>query len=63
MPATPTDAERQAPHLLASLASADLLGVLPEVKGTEQERVMALAEEVEKLPAYQWLLIGLGLQT
>ena len=62
MPATPTEAERQAPHLLSSLASADLLGVLPEVKGTEQERVMALAEEVEKLPAYQWLLIGLGLQ-
>ncbi|MGK2907206.1 MAG: dethiobiotin synthase [Desulfuromonadales bacterium] len=62
MPATPTEAERQAPHLLSSLASADLLGVLPEVTGTEQERVVALAKEVGKMPAYQWLLLGLGLQ-
>jgi dethiobiotin synthetase len=61
MPACPSEAEREAPHLLSSLASADLLGVLPEVTGTEQERVIALAKEIETLPAYQWLLTGLGL--
>ncbi len=61
MPEKPDDAEKQAPHLLASLASADLLGVLSLVKGTEQEKVTALAEEIEKLPAYQWLVNGLGL--
>lgn len=62
MPEKPSEAEKGAPHLLASLASADLLGVLPEVFGTDQEKVKRLAGEVEKLPAYQWLLNGIGLQ-
>lgn len=61
MPDNPGDAEKQAPHLLASLASADLLGVLPEVNGSDQEKVAALSGEIEKLPAYQWLLNGLGI--
>lgn len=60
MPENPGDAERGAPHLLSSLASADLLGVLPEVMGSDQEKVEILANELEKMPAYQWLLNGLG---
>lgn len=60
MPKDPGDAEKQAPHLLASLASADLLGVLPEVEGADREKVAILTEEIETLPAYQWLLNGLG---
>ena len=61
MPEKPGEAEKEAPHLLSSLASADLLGVLPEVSGSEQEKVKILAGEIEKLPAYQWLLSGLGM--
>jgi dethiobiotin synthetase len=60
MPEKPGDAELAAPHLLASLASADLLGVLPEVSGTDQDKVKILADKLEELPAYQWLLNGLG---
>lgn len=60
MPEHPGDAERQAPHLLSSLASADLLGVLPEVEGSDQDKVVTLADEIENLPAYQWLLNALG---
>lgn len=61
MPDNPGAAEKGAPHLLSSLASADLLGVLPEVFGEEKQKVLALAEAIEKLPAYQWLVNGLGL--
>ena len=60
MPEAPGDAEKSAPHLLSSLASADMLGILPEVKGSEQEKIKQLAGEIENLPAYQWLLNGLG---
>lgn len=61
MPEKPGEVEKEAPHLLSSLASADLLGVLPEVIGSEQQKVKILAGEIEKLPAYQWLLSGLGM--
>jgi dethiobiotin synthetase len=61
MPEHPGEAEKQAPHLLSSLASADLLGVLPEVEGSDQDKVIALAEKIDKLPAYQWLLNALGI--
>jgi dethiobiotin synthetase len=62
MPENPDEAEKEAPHLLSSLASADLLGVLPEVTGSDQEKVKLLSERIDELPAYQWLLNGLGLQ-
>lgn len=62
MPASPEKAILGTPHLLASLASADLLGVLPEVEGSDHEKIEKLVGEVSKLPAYQWLLNGLGLQ-
>ena len=61
MPENPGEVEKEAPHLLSSLASADLLGVLPEVIGSEREKVRILADEIGKLPAYQWLLGGLGI--
>lgn len=61
MPKNPGESEKMAPHLLSSLASADLLGVLPEVVGSEQEKIKILAGEISKLPAYQWLLNGLGI--
>jgi dethiobiotin synthetase len=62
MPENPDEAEKEAPHLLSSLASADLLGVLPEVTGSDQEKVKLLSKKIDELPAYQWLLNGLGLQ-
>lgn len=62
MPEKPDKTVQEVPHLLSSLASADLLGVLPEVVGSDQEKVKRLAGEIAQMPAYQWLLNGLGLQ-
>lgn len=61
MPAKPNRAEQEAPHLLAMTASADLLGVLPELPGGERERIERLAEQLGKLPTLGWLLNALGL--
>jgi len=61
LPEQPDLAEESAPHTLASLASADLLGVLPRVAGDEREKVLALADELERLPTLPWLLAALGL--
>lgn len=61
MPAQPDAAEEAAPHALASLASADLLGVLPRVEGSDQEKVDALAAAIATLPTLPWLLANLGL--
>lgn len=61
MPQQPDEAEAEASHTLASLASADILGVLSETSGSEQEKVLALAAEIKGLPALPWLLAGLGL--
>jgi len=55
MPPQPDAAEAMAPHHLASLASADLLGVLPRVEGSEQEKVEALSEAIAGLPTLPWL--------
>lgn len=62
MPKAPDATEQEAPHSLASLASTDLLGVLPETTGTDRDKVTVLAEEIEKMPAYFWLLSAFGLQ-
>jgi len=61
MPADPGAAEREAPHQLAALASADLLGVLPEVNGTAKEQVEQLADAITALPSRAWLHQALGL--
>ncbi len=61
MPGAPGDAEAEAPHTLASLASADLLGVLGQVDGTPREQIGALAEQIAALPTRRLLLHNLGL--
>ena len=60
MPAQPDEAAETAPHTLASLASADILGVLPEVSGTEQEKVITLSATLKTLPSLPWLHAALG---
>lgn len=61
MPENPDEVAREAPHLLASLASADLLGVLPRIDGQDREIVEKMSRLIGSLPAYNWLLGGLGL--
>ena len=50
MPAEQGLAEETAPHSLASLTTEDLLGVLPEVTGSDREKAAVLAAELAKLP-------------
>jgi dethiobiotin synthetase len=59
MPAQPDEAAETTPHTLASLASADILGVLPEVNGNEREKVLALSATLKTLPSLPWLLAAL----
>jgi dethiobiotin synthetase len=61
MPRDPDEAESSAPHTLASLASADLLGVLGRVQGDDRQKVEALTSEMAALPTLSWLLANLGL--
>jgi dethiobiotin synthetase len=60
MPAHPDEATETAPHTLSSLASADILGVLPEVNGNEREKVLTLSATLKTLPSLPWLLAALG---
>jgi len=60
MPAQPDEAAETAPHTLASLASADILGVLPEVNGDDREKVLTLSATLKTLPSLPWLLAALG---
>lgn len=60
MPAQPGEAEETAPHSLSSLASADILGVLPEVNGDDREMAISLCASLKILPSLPWLLSGLG---
>ena len=61
MPADPDLAAAEAPHQLATLASAPLLGVLPEVAGNPQEQVGQLSSAIAGLPSLPWLLAALGI--
>jgi dethiobiotin synthetase len=61
MPQQPDAAEALAPHTLASLASADLLGVLPRVEGDEREKIDVLAKAIAGLPTLPWLHTALGI--
>jgi len=61
MPEPPDEAEALAPNALVEVASADLLAVLGQVKGSPREQAQALAEQLERVPTLHWLLAGLGL--
>jgi dethiobiotin synthetase len=62
MPADPDEAAADAPHALASLASADLLGVFSEVRAaTEREKIEDLTRQIAALPTRSWLLRAIGL--
>lgn len=61
MPQEPDQAGESAPHTLSSLASADLLGVLPKVDGTAREQVVQLSDAISALPTLDQLLSNLGL--
>jgi len=61
MPGQPGVAEQEAPHLLASLASADLLGVLPEVIGSAEAQVEQLSAALAAMSTLPWLLHAIGL--
>jgi dethiobiotin synthetase len=61
MPAQPDMAAADAPHQLASLASTDLLGVLPEVAGTPEEQIEQLSEAIARMPTLAWLLKALDI--
>jgi dethiobiotin synthetase len=50
MPAEQGLAEETAAHSLASLTTEDLLGVLPEVTGSDREKAAQLAAELAELP-------------
>ncbi len=62
MPARPDAAEAEAPHALSSLASSDLLAVLPRIEGEERRRIEILADEIGALPTLAWLLHNLGIR-
>ena len=60
-PETPGFAEESAPHLIASLAGAPLLGIFPHLEGNAlREIVVALTERLGKDPATQILLREIG---
>jgi len=61
MPSHPDAAEASAPHTLASLASADLLGVLPRVDGNDRAKVATLSAAIDSLPTLPWLRMNIGL--
>jgi len=61
MPAEPDLAAAEAPHQLGALASAPLLGVLPEVAGTAQQQIEQLSRAIAGQPSLPWLLTALGI--
>lgn len=61
MPSDASESQHSAPHTLASLASADLLGVLPEASGSPREQVARLSKEISLLPTLGLLYRNLNL--
>ena len=55
MPAQKGLAEETAPHTLASMTTDELLGVLGEVDGTEQEKVAELVRQLREMPTFPLL--------
>ena len=62
MPAEPDAAEAEAPHAIGSLASADLLGVFPQVPGDAQQQVEQLVDHLAAAPTLPWLCSALALE-
>ena len=62
MPENPSEACASAPKALVTLASADLLGVLPHQKGSPREVVTALAQEIAAMNTLPWMLMNFGLR-
>lgn len=61
MPTVPGLAEQEAPHALASLASASLLGVLPQVDGSATEITTTLAAKWRKAETFRWTTAALNI--
>ena len=62
MPDNPDMAEDQAPHALASLATAELLGVTPYITSADKHQAVdKLADAITDLPTYKKLLTLIGL--
>ena len=61
MPENPDPASEGAPKQLAMIASADLLGVMPEVVGNDRELIRQLAEALAGMNTLGWLLHAIGL--
>jgi dethiobiotin synthetase len=62
MPDKPDMAEEKAPHSLASLATAELLGVTPYISAPDQHQTIELlADAITDLPTYKKLLTLIGL--
>lgn len=62
MPESPDMAEEQAPHSLASLATAELLGVTPNIQEPDLQTVVEkMADAITTLPTFEKLLALIGL--
>ena len=62
MPENPDMAEDKAPHALASLATAELLGVTPHIQIEDKHLAIdKLADAITDLPTYKKLLTLIGL--
>ncbi len=59
MPPVKTAAEETAPHSLASMTTDELLGVVDQVSGSEQEKVSLIASLIPKMPTFKLLKYSL----
>jgi len=61
MPNQPDTAENNAPHAIASLGSASILGVLPHIDGSDEDIYLRLADHFAQMETRPWLHAALGL--